>query len=217
MKVLIVDDHAVFRDGLKLLVSELPEQPEILEAANADEAHSVAKAHSDLDLVLMDLEMPGGGGMQGLQTFREHFPSVPVVICSASDSATDMRAALDAGSSGYLPKSMGSKELRAALGVVLAGSLYIPAALLDPKAEAEISASKRRRARADVLTTRQIDVLALIARGLTNREICGVLEISENTVKTHVKAVLEALEVTNRTEAAILARELDLRSPGEEQ
>ena len=217
MKVLIVDDHAVFRDGLKLLVSELPEAPEILEAANADQAHSVAQAHPDLDLVLMDLEMPGGGGMQGLRGFREHFPSTPVVICSASDSATVIRAALDAGASGYLPKSMGSKELRAALGVVLAGGVFIPPTVIDSDAEDVQTAGKRRLARADGLTARQIDVLALIARGLTNREICGVLEIAENTVKTHVKAILEALEVTNRAEAAIVARELDLRSPGEEQ
>ncbi len=217
MKILVCDDHAIFRDGLRTVLADIESDVELLEAAEATAALATAEAEPDLDLVLLDLEMPGMDGQTGLRRFRSEHPTLPVVIVSASDDATRMRAAIDAGASGYIPKSSGRQELLAALRLVLAGGVYVPREALGAPAQgaAEIAAA-RRRERAQNLTERQIEVLSLIARGLTNREICGVLSIAEGTVKAHVGAIFEALEVTNRTEAAVAARELDLKAPGEE-
>jgi DNA-binding NarL/FixJ family response regulator len=213
MKVLVCDDHAVFREGLKGVLRELDQGVEILEASEGSQALEVARANPDLELVLMDLQMPGMGGTEGLRRFRRELPTLPVVIVSASESAAEMRRVLEERASGFVPKSFGRKEMLAALSLVRSGGVFVPqAALLAPEGDV----LERRRQRTSRLTERQLEVLSLMARGLTNREICGVLSIAENTVKTHVKAILEALEATNRTEAAVLARELGLKAPGEE-
>lgn len=215
MKILVCDDHAVFRDGLRLVLSDLAEEVELLEASDGAQALDVANANPDLELVLMDLQMPGVGGIEGLRRVRREHAAIPVVIVSASEASGEMREVLDAGASGFIPKSFGRTELIAALKLVLAGGVFVPQAALAAPGGGEGS-PERRRQRASRLTERQLEVLSLMARGLTNKEICGVLSIAENTVKTHVKAILEALEATNRTEAAVLARELDLKAPGEE-
>lgn len=211
MKILVADDHAVFRDGLRTVLDGFGAEVEILEAADAAQAFEIATRHQDLDLVLMDLQMPGVGGIEGLRRFRRELPTLPVVIVSASESAAEMRRVIEGGASGFIPKSSGRKEMLAALQLVLAGGVFVPQAAL---AAPEDDAPSRRR-RTEKLTERQLEVLSLMARGLTNREICDVLAIAENTVKTHVKAILEALEATNRTEAAVIARELGLKAPGE--
>lgn len=213
MKFLICDDHALFRDGLRFVARGLAADCELIEASGAEEALELAHSNPDLDLVLMDLQMPGLHGAEGLRRFRTTFPELPIAIVSASESAAEMRAALDGGASGFIPKSLTREAMEAAIRLVLSGGVFVPTAAL---ASPEESRQDRRRERTDRLTPRQLEVLALMARGLTNREICGVLEIAENTVKTHVKAILEVLEATNRTEAAVLARELGLKTPGEE-
>jgi DNA-binding NarL/FixJ family response regulator len=218
LKILVCDDHAVFRDGLRLVLEGLAEAVELLEASDGAQALDVAKANPDLELVLMDLQMPGVGGIEGLRRMRSENAALPVVIVSASEASGEMRRVLDEGAAGFIPKSFGREELLAALRLVLSGGVFVPRAALAAEADAGPAGGgkKRRRERAARLTNRQLEVLSLMARGLTNREICGVLSISENTVKAHVKAILEALEATNRTEAAVLARELDLKAPGEE-
>lgn len=213
MRILVADDHAVFRDGLRTVLDALGDDVEAFEAEDGAAAFSVAERERDLDLVLMDLQMPGVGGLEGLARFRRDLPTLPVVIVSASDAPADMRRALDHGASGYIPKSFGRDEMLAALQLVLAGGVFVPQAALDAPADDPL---ERRRQRTAKLTPRQLDVLSLMARGLTNREICDVLSIAENTVKTHVKGILEALEATNRTEASVLARELGIKAPGEE-
>lgn len=213
MRILVADDHAVFRDGLRTVLADLEVGIETLEAVDAAAALEIAARERDLDLVLLDLQMPGVGGIEGLVRFRQNHPTLPVVIVSASDSSADMRRALDHGASGYIPKSFGRDDMLAALRLVLAGGVFVPQAALSEPAD---DALERRRKRTEKLTPRQIEVLSLMARGLTNREICDVLAIAENTVKTHVKAVLETLEATNRTEASVLARELGIKAPGEQ-
>ena len=213
MKILVADDHAVFRDGLLTVLEDLDQPVEPLQASSADEAFELAAAHPDLDLVLLDLQMPGVDGLAGLKRLRKAWPSLPVVIVSASEAASDMRRALDGGAAGFIPKSFGRSEMVAALQLVLAGGVFVPRAALALPAEDPL---ERRRQRTEKLTARQMEVLSLMAKGLTNREICGVLDIAENTVKTHVKAILDALEATNRTEAAVVARDLGLKAPGEE-
>jgi DNA-binding NarL/FixJ family response regulator len=213
MKILVADDHAVFRDGLRTVLGDFGEAVELFEAADAAQAIDIATRHKDLDLVLMDLQMPGGGGIEGLRRFRRELPTLPVVIVSASESAAEMRRVIEGGASGFIPKSFGRKEMVAALRLVLAGGVFVPQAALAAPKDGSL---ERRRQRTEKLTGRQLEVLSLMARGLTNREICDVLAIAENTVKSHVKSILEALEATNRTEAAVIARELGLKAPGEE-
>lgn len=217
MRILVCDDHAVFRAGLRAVLGELSAEAELLEAADVAQALALAGAHADLALALLDLHMPGTDGRTGLRQLRAAHPTLPVVIVSAADDPAEMRRVLAEGASGFIPKSSRSEELVAALRLVLAGGVYLPRALLDaPAASPGAERSRRRRERAGTLTERQIEVLSLMARGLTNREICGVLKIAEGTVKTHIAAIFETLEVTNRTEAAVAARELGLKAPGEE-
>jgi DNA-binding NarL/FixJ family response regulator len=217
VKILVCDDHAVFRDGLRRVLAEIDADAELHEAGGVDEALALAAAHPDLELALLDLHMPGVAGLEGLRRLRAAFPSLPVAVVSAADDPALMRGALDLGAAGFVPKALGRGELAAAFRLVLAGGVYVPQAALAPSAP-DVTAARRarRRERAAGLTGRQVEVLALLARGLTNKEIGDVLAIAENTVKVHVKAILEALEASNRTEAAVLARELDLKAPGEE-
>jgi len=220
VKILVCDDHAVFRHGLALMLQELArpgESVELLEAADLEEALRRARERPDLDLALLDLQMPGIAGLDGVRRLRSACPSLPLVVVSASEDPAHMRGALDEGASGFLPKSLERADLLSALRLILAGGVYVPQAAMAAPPATDVTAERtRQRQRAGGLTGRQIDVLSLVARGLTNREIAGVLAIAENTVKVHVKAILETLDVSNRTEAAVLARELDLKAPGEE-
>lgn len=215
MKILLCDDHAVVRDGLRLVLADLGPDVEVLDADRLEAALAAAEAHPDLDLVLMDLQMPGVAGVEGVRRFRAAHPTLPVAVVSASEEAGSMREVLDLGAAGFVPKSLGRDELLAAVRLILSGGVFVPKAALADPGQGEREARARRKQRAAGLTDRQLEVLSLLARGLTNKEICGVLGIAENTVKTHVKAILEALDATNRTEAAVLARELDLKAPGE--
>jgi DNA-binding NarL/FixJ family response regulator len=213
MKILICDDHALFREGLRLVLAQLEGNPELIEAADAKEALLGVEANEDLDLVLLDLNMPGSDGLTTLATLRKQFPTIPVVIVSASERPQDIRAALDGGASGFIPKSSRGPVLLSALQLVFSGGVYVPALALnapeEPASPGRTPSPSRRKG--DVpLTGRQLEVLNLMSRGLTNKEICGVLGIAEGTVKAHIAAIFEALDVTNRTEAAMAMRELGL-------
>jgi DNA-binding NarL/FixJ family response regulator len=210
MKILICDDHALFRDGLGLVLERLEPGAELVESSDSQGALDLVAADDSFDLVLLDLNVPGMDGLTALRRLRSDHPAVPVVIVSASENPNEVRTALDVGASGFIPKSSNSNVLLSALRLVLDGGIYVPPLALDAKPDEE----DRRRDRA--LTPRQLEVLSLMARGLTNREICGVLGIAEGTVKTHIAAIFEALEVTNRTEAAVAMRDLGLKAPGEE-
>ena len=223
MKILICDDHELFRAGLRLVLTQLEEATQLLDASSAEETFRVAEAEPDLDLVLMDIGMPGMDGLAALGTLRERFPALPVVIVSASERHADVRAAIDRGASGFIPKSSSAPVLLAALRLVLSGGVYVPPLVLAtsaPAAAGALLATDRRRERASALTPRQLEVLDLMAKGRTNREICDCLGIAEGTVKAHVATILEALDVANRTEAASVIRDLGLdttppaRAPG---
>ncbi|MDX1649060.1 MAG: response regulator transcription factor [Myxococcota bacterium] len=217
MKVLICDDHAVFRAGLRLVLADLADDVELLEAPDGEAALALADTHPELDLVLLDLSMPGVDGWDGLRRFRSHHPALPVVVVSATDDAETVRRVLDAGASGFVPKGAEGGEILAALQLVLSGGVFVPRqALTESPRPSGAEERAWRRERAAGLTPRQIEVLSLMARGLTNREICGVLAIAEGTVKAHIASIFETLDVSNRTEAAVMARELGLKAPGEE-
>jgi len=213
MKILICDDHPLFRAGLRLVLGDLDDSTELLDAASAEETFRIADAEPDLDLVLLDLGMPGMDGLAALGVLRERFPALPVVIVSASERHADVRAAIDRGAAGFIPKSSSAPVLLAALRLVLSGGVYLPPLVLATStaaAPASSPAADRRRERAAALTPRQLEVLDLMAKGRTNREICEALGIAEGTTKAHVATILEALDVANRTEAAAVMRDLGL-------
>lgn len=207
MKILVCDDHAVFRDGLRSVLSELGDSLEVLEADTGEAALACVLEHPDLDLVLLDLEMPGLGGMATLDQLRRDHPATPVAIVSAHQDAGVMRKVIDAGASGFIPKSSKRLVLASALQLILNGGIYVPPEMIAAPEETQVA---RRKRRVGELTERQREVLVLLSKGLTNREIGGVLDIALGTTKTHIAAILEALEVTNRTEASMVLRDLEL-------
>jgi DNA-binding NarL/FixJ family response regulator len=209
VRILICDDHPVFREGLRDALAGLP--AEFVEAADAGAALEQVADDPQIELVLLDLAMPGTDGWTAFRALRERHPTVPVVIVSASEDPADMRRALDGGAAGFVPKSASPEVLRRALDLVIAGGVYVPVAALAPS---DAGSPARRRERASELTARQLDVLRLLSRGLTNREIAGVLGIAEGTVKTHVRTLFEVLDVSNRTEAVLAMRELGLEDSG---
>jgi DNA-binding NarL/FixJ family response regulator len=202
VKILLADDHALFREGVKQLLARLDPHVRVIEAANGAEVLHAARAQQDFDLVLLDLAMPGIDGFAGLAAFRAHAPSTPVVVLSASEDTADVRAALDGGASGFIPKSSASEVILGALRLVLAGGVYVPPTLLGSHTAVAAKAD------IDALTPRQRDVLALLAQGLTNKKIGDTLGLSEATVKQHVSAILKTLNVANRMQAVIAGRRL---------
>lgn len=202
MKILVCDDHVLFREGVTLALREMAAGVELLEAEDGESALALAQEHSDFDLVLLDLQMPGMGGWVGLTRLREAHPTLPIVILSASEDPRDARRAIEAGAAGFVPKSTRGAVLRAALGLVLSGGIYLPPhALADAPSPAHPPRSGPRPDGIDTLTPKQLEVLRLMARGLTNGEIGEVLGVALGTVKSHVGAIFQALDVSNRTES----------------
>lgn len=198
-KVLSIEDHELFRDGLRSALADLEPPVTLLEAGTFEEG--VARIHEhepELALVLLDLHLPDRAGLPMLESLREAYPLLPVVIVSgAADDPSEMRRALDLGAVGFIPKSSSRAVLVGALRLVLSGGTYAPP-------EAWNAPADTKAAKVAGLTPRQREVGALLAKGLTNKEIAGVLSISAETVKNHVAAILDALDVSNRTEAVLL-------------
>ena len=217
LKILIVDDHPLFRAGLRHLVSQLSDDLEILEAGNGEQA--LARLDDDgaldLDLVLVDLLMPGMDGLECLKLLCGRLPEVPVVVISVKERAEDVRYAIEAGAMGYIPKSSSPEVLVNALKLVLSGGVYLPPHLLSSAATEPRWAVPTRgkqalpaRGALSRLTPRQREVLSLMAEGKSNKEIAKELGLAAGTVKIHVSSIFKALNVNNRTLAVIAANEL---------
>lgn len=202
---IVADDHPLFRGALKEILSSLPGDNEIVEAADFDGAATALAENPEADLLLLDLTMPGADGFAGLALMRADHPGVPIAIVSGSEDARLIRRALDLGASGYIPKSAGFEEIRAAIGRLLAGDVYLPADIsLGSEADAEVAELIERMR---TLTPQQTRVLTMLGKGLLNKQIAYELGISEATIKAHVSAVLQKLGVDSRTQAVIrLAR-----------
>jgi DNA-binding NarL/FixJ family response regulator len=208
IRVVIVDDHALFRRGLDLVLSEEPDIKVVGEAADGIEAVHRAEEMAP-DVVVMDVRMPKSTGIEAARRIRERLPDTKVIMLTVSDSEEDLYAAVKAGASGYLLKEISIEELADAVRAVARGhSLISPsmASKLLTEFNALVQqAEERHRSLLPNLTDRELDVLKLVAKGLSNREISEELYISENTVKNHVRNILEKLHLHSRMEAVVYA------------
>lgn len=202
LKVLLVDDHTLFREGLALILAGIGPSLEVLHAASMDQA--IEQLAREPELVLLDLTIPPHTGLNALRHFRQHADHLPVVVITGDQDVATIRACIDAGAMGYIPKTSDARTLMAALREVIAGSVYLP-----PMAELDERAPDVAQTLG--LTPRQLEVLAGIVQGKTNKRIAADLGINDATVKSHVSAVLQALGASNRTEAVYAVRHLKLR------
>ena len=203
MKFLLIDDHALFRDGILLVLEGLHMSVETLEASSYESAKIIMDETTDIDLVLLDLDLPGISFLEALQAIRQQLPNCPVVILSGTEDHRIVEQAIRSGARGYIPKSSPAKTMLNALQLVISGETYIPPAILKNRIETTTSEAKNEgRPR---LTPRQHDVLIHLAKGKSNKEIGKTLYLTESTVRVHVAAILKAFEVSNRTQAAQLA------------
>lgn len=203
MKVLLVDDHVMFRQGLKLLLSDLEEGLEFSEAGTFDEAIESLDEHG-ADLILLDLNMPGGDGLTALREIRSAHPEIPLAVVSGVDEPARIRELIDAGALGYVPKSSSSEVLIAALKLIIAGSVYLPPAALDSVSNPQHD-SIDGMFQQHLLSSRQTAVLLRAIQGVPNKVIAREMKIAEGTVKAHLSAAFRTLGVHNRTEAVFAA------------
>ncbi len=208
MKTLLADDHPLMREGVRQVLAQLENGVEILDAHDYPSLFAVAAAHGDLDLALVDLNMPGLVGMQGISQFRHRFPDIPLVVLSASELPHDIRSALEAGALGYIPKATPTDDMLLALRQVLAGDIYVPACLDPSEATGAAPTADSGTSVLDGFTARQREVARLLGHGFTNKAIGSMLGMSENTVKVHVAGIFRALGVSNRTEAVVAMQRL---------
>lgn len=208
-KVLISDDHALVRDGLRTVLAVTFDKCELYEASDLGETLQMLEREGDFDLVLLDLNMPGMNGFNGLAQMRARFPAMPVVIVSASCDRKLVRDALENGAAGFVPKALPRGAIAAALRSVLAGEIYTPDMEgLEEPAPVDTGPSEAEQAilrKIDSLTPQQRRVLELVVAGKLNKEIAYLLDVTETTVKAHVSAVLQKMEVYSRTQAVIMA------------
>ncbi len=207
VRILIADDHPLVLGALRQTVSGAIAGVEIHEAHDFDSLAATLEAHPDMDLVLLDLSMPGVRGFSGLLYLRAERPGLPVIVVSANEDRAVMRHCLEFGAAAYVPKSLDVETMRAAVRTVLDGGHWAPPDL-DAKTPAEREASALVK-RLSSLTPQQVRVLMMLSQGLLNKQIAYELSVSEATVKAHVSAILQKLGVESRTQAVILAAKIE--------
>ena len=208
MKILIGDDHVLFREGLRRLLEQIKDGAEFAEASNFDELLAMAGAGEAYDLVLTDLRMPGWPGFSGIGALRGKQPGAKVVVVSASEAHNDVRDALENGAAGYIPKSSSVKIMLSALDLIFSGGVYVPATVLREGNEPDQRGGSSIIPPTDpqleqLLTQRQREVLDRLREGKSNKQIAHELGLSEGTVKIHMTAIFKSLGVRNRTQAAM--------------
>jgi DNA-binding NarL/FixJ family response regulator len=213
MKVLLVDDHALIRDALRGVLKELAHDATVVEASDCRQAMRLIDEHPDLHLILLDLNLPDRDGFAVLADLRKRYATISVVVLSAFQDRDNVLRALDLGALGFIPKSSAREVMVNALRLVMSGGTYIPPEALA-RAEAKEAALGRPVTPAELgLTERQMEVLALMMKGKSNKAISRILDVAEPTVKHHITAILKALKVTNRTEAVIAVGALGWQLP----
>ncbi|TKR33073.1 response regulator transcription factor [Luteimonas gilva] len=212
--LLIADDHPLFRAALRGAAADAVAELQVREADSLQGVLTALEEEPGIDLVLLDLHMPGNHGLAGLAAVRAQHPGVAVVVVSANEDPQVVRRALDHGAAGYLPKSSGLEELHDAIRSVLACEQWLPAALRATVSRAQSSAHDTDlAARLASLSPQQFRVLTLVAEGLLNKQIADRLDVQERTVKAHLSAIFDRLGVRNRTQAGVVLRELELSDP----
>ncbi|MBL8317422.1 MAG: response regulator transcription factor [Burkholderiaceae bacterium] len=234
MKVLLVDDHPLILTALQAVIQGLGDDVTVYGVASAGEAREALKRDNDFDLALLDLGLGEVDGFEVLAEMRANYPSMPVVIVSATERQVDVIRAIDMGAMGFVPKRASNRDLFDALRMVMSGGVYIPPMMLglpppapggdtvpavmrrvpEPQLPAPEPAQKLRSFESLGLTPRQADVLALLLQGLPNKLIARELSLSVETVKDHVAAVLRALNVSSRTQAVLAVSQMTQANPG---
>jgi len=223
LTILIADDHSLVREGLKITLNGLPARCIPLEAASAAQVYEVMSAHPDIDLIILDLQLPDVSDLELLTALCNTWPNIPVVVVSSSEDCRLMQRAIEYGAAGFIPKSVAQGVLISAMQLVLSGGVYIPSELFGSSETVPVTAGREGGAggmhhqgatvRRDIFTARQLDVLELMAGGHSNKSIACRLGLSEHTIKIHISAILRILDVSNRTEAAVACRKLGLFEP----
>lgn len=201
LQILIADDHELFRSGLKQLVVDSLGAEQVREADSLDRAIDVLTNEGAGDLILVDLRMPGMNGAESLAALRDGFPQAKIAVVSAWEERADILAALGAGVNGYVPKSLSSPEISAALRSILEGRIYVPPAIGRREPGTNAVAPANGSLAPDKLTVRQKEVLNELLKGQASKEIARTLDIAEGTVKIHLAAIYRALGVRTRAEA----------------
>jgi DNA-binding NarL/FixJ family response regulator len=208
MKIIIADDHALFRGGFSVLFQQLEGEAEILEAGNLGGAMELARRNPDAELMLLDLNMPGMNGPASIEQISAAFPQLPLVVISSDETMRSVQAVIAAGASGYIPKSSSPAVMQHAIRLVLSGGVYLPPQMLKtgmPDADEKPGGSLLDR-----LSDRQREVLLLVVGGMSTKQICRELGLSEGTIKSHIAAIFRTLGVNNRVEATNVARQMGL-------
>ncbi len=242
MKVLLVDDHPLILSALQAVIEGLREGVQVIGVLDAEQAHAALVADNDFDLVLLDLALGEADGFEVLADLRQRYPSLPVVVISATERHADVIRAVDMGAMGFVPKRTSNRELTDALAMVMTGGVYLPPAIVgllaggvhgaaggaaDGSAPAptavpgsiadlsRVAAHQQARRHIDSigLTPRQTEVLSLLLQGLPNKLIARELKLSVETVKDHVAAVLQALGVSSRTQAVLVVGQMNQNNP----
>lgn len=219
MDILLADDHAMVRDGLLPFLERVTPDARVVEAATLDEALDKARQCPQLGLAILDLNMPGMDGLNGLSAMLKAHPQVPVVILSGSTHPADAYHSIEAGANGFIPKTMRGETIIGVLRLVLSGEKYVPPYLFDyqhdksPRDEAENAPGSPL----SMLSKREHDILKLIVDGAPNKVIARALDLQEVTVKAHLRNIFRKLAVSNRTEAARTAILAGITGSGQAQ
>jgi len=228
MRVLLVDDHPLILSALQAIIQGLGDDVTVITASSANEARATLQADAAFDLVLLDLQLGDANGFDVLKELREAYPALPVVVVSASDRASDVIRSIDMGAMGFVPKRASNETLFEALRLVMAGGIYVPPMTLgsDARGEAPDGSDSAPQVMRHVdnyqavptletlgLTARQHDVLLLLLQGKPNKHIARELNLSVETIKDHVAAVLRALNVSSRTQAVLAVSQM-MQQPG---
>jgi len=219
IKVLMVDDHALFRDGMRYVLQQLADEVEVIDCGNFIDGMTQAANYLDIDLALLDLHMPGSDGVKSIQTFHASNPTIPLVVVSGSDQREDIEKVMEYGAMGFISKMSSSKIMLGALRMVMDGGIYLPPQLLQQAMatldQGGVSDKRTDRLNKNGLTTRQMQTLQLLAEGLSNKEISLRMNLAEGTVKIHTAAVYQALRVNSRLEAVSAARRFGYLPPSD--
>ncbi len=207
MKILIADDHALFRDGLALRLEEIAPEAVILQASSYSQVFKILNTEPAIDVLVLDVEMQDMPWLESLKKIHALAPKTKIIVVSASEDSRTIRTILATGVKGYIPKRSEIKVFNNALKLIIEGGSYVPPNLLE---NTPLNALSGRNIGIKTLTTRQSQVLDLIAQGKSNKQIAYDMGVSESTVKLHINALLRSLHVSNRTQAVITAQKIGL-------